>query len=58
MLHQIISETGWSLHYVLWKVSRANILLMLADRSNVKSVKASEKVGSGKDLINKYKRKS
>jgi len=35
MLHQIIKETGWTWHYVLWKVSRANILLMMADRSHI-----------------------
>jgi hypothetical protein len=56
-LHQIIKETGWSLHYVLWKVSRANILLMMADRSNVKSVKNKVVKDSGKGLAERYKRK-
>ena len=36
ILYQIIKETGWSLHYVLWKVNRTNLMLMMADRSHVK----------------------
>jgi len=59
MLHQIISETGWTWHYVLWKVSRANIMLMMADRSTVKSVKKEDEVieASGKDLAARIKSK-
>lgn len=33
---QIVKETGWTLHYVLWKVSWATIMLMLADRPSLK----------------------
>lgn len=57
ILHQIIKETGWTLHYVLWKINRANILLMMADRSNVKSKKETIIKDSGKGLSERYKRK-
>lgn len=60
MLHQVISETGWTWHYVLWKVSRANIMLMMSDRSNVKSVKKEDIVieDSGKNLAARFKQKT
>lgn len=60
MLYQIVKETGWSWHYVLWKISRANILLMVADQSNVKSVAEGEEEpikASGSALASKYKQK-
>ena len=38
-LFEIVRETGWTLHYVLWKVSRANIHLMMADRSRWETIK-------------------
>jgi len=37
VIYQIVKETGWSWHYILWKVSRANIMLMIADRSVFKT---------------------
>jgi hypothetical protein len=44
----IVKETGWSWHDVLWKVSRANWMLMLADRPGFK--KAKKKKVSPKEL--------
>ena len=57
MLHQIVSETGWTWHYILWKVSRANIMLMMADRSNFKNEKDQVKKETGADLANRIKNK-
>ena len=28
---QIASQTGWSVHYILWKVPYSTLLLMMAD---------------------------
>lgn len=57
MLYQIVKETGWSWHYILWKVSRANLLLMLADQSNFKTIKKTEeaKADTGENLYNRFK---
>ena len=41
-MYEIIKDTGWSWHYVLWKVNRANLYLMMADRSRFESVKQNE----------------
>jgi hypothetical protein len=57
MLHQIVKETHWSWHTVLWRVNRANIQLMIADRSNVKRKSEIIIKDSGKGLLNRYKRK-
>lgn len=60
ILHQIIKETGWSLHYVLWKINRANIMLMMADQSNVTSIKPGEEEAipqTGKDLAARFNNK-
>lgn len=59
MLYQIVHDTGWSWHYILWKVSRANLLLMMADRSNFKHIKGEEAEieESGADLFNRMKSK-
>lgn len=32
IIQQIVKETGWTWHYVLWQVSWVNIMLMMADR--------------------------
>lgn len=59
MLYQIVHETKWSWHEVLWKVSRANILLMMADRPNFKHIDKEEQVKeeSGADLAKRLKAK-
>lgn len=57
MLYQIVHETGWTLHYILWKVSRANLMLMMADRSNFKNIKDQVQEQSGSDLANRIKSK-
>ena len=36
---EIIKETGWSWHDVLWNVNRANLMLMMSDRSRFKENK-------------------
>jgi hypothetical protein len=38
-LFAVIKETGWKWHYVLWKVSKLNIMLMLADQPQWKNEK-------------------
>ncbi|UAB84975.1 hypothetical protein INR75_02795 [Zunongwangia sp. SCSIO 43204] len=51
MLYQLVHETGWSWHTILWKVTRANLLLMMADRSNFKHTELDDSVqGSVEDL--------
>ena len=59
MLHSLIKETGWTWHYVLWKVSRANLLLMIADRSDFKNRKDADVAirDSGKNLFNRIRTK-
>lgn len=42
---------------MLWKINRANLKLMMADRSNVKSKKEVVIKDSGKSLAARYKRK-
>ena len=56
-LYQIVHETKWSMHEVLWKVSRANLLLMMADRPNFKHIKKEDQVveESGADLAKRLK---
>lgn len=56
-LFQVIKETGWTLHYCLWKVSRVNILMMMADQSNVKSKKDTVIKEDGAGLAARHKRK-
>ena len=50
MLYQFAKETGWSMHDILWKVSRPNLLLMMADRPNFKSKGEVVEKGEGKEL--------
>jgi len=50
LLYQIVKETGWTWHQVLWKVSRTNMLMMMADRPNFISKKAAPEKKSGGDL--------
>jgi|TARA_Y100000782_G_C10014111_1_gene194130 hypothetical protein len=42
---------------MLWKVSRANLLLMMADRANFKHVKREDQIieDTGASLFNKIK---
>jgi len=46
---------------VLWGISKANILLMIADQSNVRSLKEGEEeeaiAQSGKELAARFNRK-
>jgi len=48
------------MHEILWKVSRANLMLMMADRPNFKHVKKEDQVikETGADLKNRFKPKS
>ncbi|MEM9338719.1 MAG: hypothetical protein AAGA66_08335 [Bacteroidota bacterium] len=55
-IYQIVKETGWSWHYVLWKVSRLNIMMMMADRPGFKKSTNVRKV-SGRDMANHYRAK-
>jgi hypothetical protein len=57
MLYQICKETGWTWHYVLWKVSRPNLMLMMADRPNFKNSKDVVKKVDGKGLGSMLKNK-
>jgi len=50
MLYQFAKETGWSMHDILWKVSRPNLLLMMADRPNFKKKGEVVEKGEGKEL--------
>lgn len=38
----LVEKTGWSLHYILWKVSRTNLMAMMADKPDVKYQEASD----------------
>ncbi|MEZ2337692.1 hypothetical protein AB6735_18745 [Mucilaginibacter sp. RCC_168] len=37
LYYSIIEKTGWTWHYMLWKVSWINIQMMLADAPRYKS---------------------
>jgi hypothetical protein len=50
MLYQFAKESGWSMHDILWKVSRANLLLMMADRPNFKKRSEVTQKGEGQEL--------
>ena len=52
--YQLVHETGWSWHTILWKVSRANLMLMMADRSNFKHTEEIDDAQPG--TINDLKR--
>ena len=60
-IYQIVKETGWSWHEVMWKVSRLNIRMMMADRPGFKREKNRVKKVNGKQMAehyrNKYKKK-
>lgn len=53
MLYQIVKETGWKWHYVLWKVSRTNLYLMWADRPNFKRSEEVVQRVDGKGLADR-----
>ena len=59
LLYQIIKETGWTLHYVLWKVSRSNLQMMHADGIRLKKTnKDKEEEGipdTGANLAKRFK---
>ena len=57
LLYQIVKETGWSWHTVLWKVNRSNIMLMMADRSDFKYGKKQEEAipDTGSNLAQRFK---
>lgn len=52
---QILKETNLSWHEAMWKVSRANQLLMLADRSSFKEKSKLVIVESGKERLARRK---
>lgn len=57
VLYHLVKETGWSLHTLLWKVSRINLDMMLLDQPGSKYVKNKYAKGSGKDLAAKLRAK-
>lgn len=44
VMQQIIKETGWTWHYVLWKISWGNVMMMLADRPGLRKKNAKDGV--------------
>ena len=50
LIFQIISETGLTWHDVLWKVSKLNLMMMMADRPNFIRMKDQPKKISGQAL--------
>lgn len=44
IMQQVIKETGWTKHYVLWRVSWPFILMMMADRPGMKKKSEKDKV--------------
>ena len=47
----IVKETGWTMHYVLWKVSEMNIRLMMADKPAFKSKSKQKKELNDNELL-------
>ncbi|WP_286755511.1 hypothetical protein [Roseivirga sp. UBA838] len=56
-LGQVAMKTGWSLDYILWKVNRVNIDLMLSDQPYLSKKKDQDmsKEGVLDFLKDKYK---
>lgn len=48
--YQIAKTFGWTMHEILWKVPRAQILLMMADQPGFVNTGDLAKVATGKDL--------
>lgn len=57
VLFQIVKETGWTMHYILWQVSWANIMLMLADRPSFGKKGEVIQKGNVSDLKSRLKQK-
>lgn len=40
--YQVAKEFGWSMHEILWKVPRAQLQLMLADKPHLKKLRVKK----------------
>lgn len=50
LLWQIASTTGWSLHYLMWKVNYPTLLLMASDAPRYVQKKKKQQKGKGNAL--------
>jgi hypothetical protein len=57
MAYQIMKETGLSWHEIHWKVSHANLMLMMADRPNFKKGEEVAVPDSGSNLARRFKQR-
>ncbi|MGV3705450.1 MAG: hypothetical protein ACO1NU_08730 [Arcticibacter sp.] len=55
----IIEKTGWSLHYLYWKVSWINVRMMISDAPSFgkKKDEPKKKKMSGKEAVARHKAK-
>ena len=51
----LVKETGWTLHYILWKVSALNLRMMMADKPSFKKAAKKEPELSEEELLNSIK---
>lgn len=58
-LYEFIKATGWPMHAALWKISRANMLMMIADQAGYRYKTTDEEKkpvkASGKSLAARLK---
>ncbi len=56
-LYQLIKETGWTRHEILWNISHANLMLMMADRPNFKKQEEVAVPDTGAGLASRFKKR-
>jgi hypothetical protein len=54
-IYPIMKETGWSKHYILWRISWINVQLIMADAPGIRSkTKADKKKVTGKQAAEMF----
>jgi hypothetical protein len=54
--HAIAKAFGWTMHEILWKVPRAQVLLMMADQLGFSKAKDKTKVMSGQEIAKMFRK--
>ncbi|WP_017258396.1 hypothetical protein [Pedobacter arcticus] len=56
LIYKIAQDTGWTVHYILWKVSWAQIQMMLADAPGLRKKPKQVKKGTKDETLAMMKR--
>ncbi|WP_157466559.1 hypothetical protein [Cyclobacterium marinum] len=54
--HTVAKTFGWTMHEILWKVPRAQILLMIADQPGFSKTKEDTKTMSGQEIAKMFRK--